>query len=177
MSERICSMRECGKKIHARGLCGRHYLKALKSDAFVTVKPKGPLHRITNVDVESAVGDCAVCGPKTPVRVRPGRGHECQIRRRQDRESCSRRGERLRRYSLTLADVERMRANQGDRCAICQQPAEKLVVDHDHACCPKAKTSCGKCVRGLLCQRCNVALGYWRDDPHLAIAAAEYLLR
>jgi len=177
MRERICSVRDCGKKVHARGLCGGHYGRALKAGEIEIVKPKGPLHRITNVNAELALGDCAVCGPATPVRVRPGRGHECQIRRKQGMAGRNRRIDRLKQYRLTPDDVERMRQNQGGRCAICQHPTEKLVVDHDHACCPKRKASCGQCVRGLLCQRCNVALGYWRDDPLLAIAAAEYLLK
>ena len=54
---------------------------------------------------------------------------------------------------------------QGGHCALCDtKPAEnkRFQVDHDHACCPTDKThrkTCGKCVRGLLCESCNTELG------------------
>lgn len=184
VSERICSVRECETKVLSRGLCNRHYLKARRRGELLPLEVKG-WHRITEPDLEKRVGVCAVCGPDTPIRIRPERGHECQNRRRKDNKGRSRpsdrsrgrRGERIRRYSITVADVERMRTEQGGCCAICRQPTEKLVVDHDHACCPKKKTSCGRCVRGLLCSRCNLTLGWLRDDPQLAIRSAEYLLR
>jgi hypothetical protein len=46
--------------------------------------------------------------------------------------------------------------------------ARSLAVDHDH--------TTGQ-VRGLLCIRCNRAIGNLRDDPDLAIRAAAYLKR
>lgn len=51
-----------------------------------------------------------------------------------------------------------------------------LTVDHDHACCPGDR-SCGRCVRGLICQRCNAALGMLHDDLAAAQGLAEYLQR
>ncbi|MEV4846129.1 endonuclease domain-containing protein [Micromonospora matsumotoense] len=52
----------------------------------------------------------------------------------------------------------------------------RLVVDHDHDCCP-GEYSCGRCVRGLLCNRCNTAAGMLCDQSQVAQALAAYLDR
>lgn len=70
-----------------------------------------------------------------------------------------------------------MLQKQGHACAMCHEPFEggqRIFADHDHNCCEKqykatAKT-CGKCVRGLLCFRCNTALGYVEMYGELARA-------
>jgi hypothetical protein len=49
-----------------------------------------------------------------------------------------------------------------------------LRVDHDHRCCPGAH-SCGKCVKGLLCEGCNIASGWLGDSPGRAEGLARYL--
>lgn len=66
---------------------------------------------------------------------------------------------------------EEMRDAQGDCCAICQVPFDgpgACAVDHDHA--------TGK-VRGMLCGRCNRAIGLLRDDPEIMRQAADYIER
>jgi hypothetical protein len=94
-----------------------------------------------------------------------------------------RRGRALKRFKMTVADYDRLLEEQDGCCAICQQPETKtspngvawaLSVDHDHRCCPGG-TSCGGCVRGLLCHSCNMALGKFRDDPENLLRAALYL--
>lgn len=73
-------------------------------------------------------------------------------------------------YGLEKGEYEVMLAEQGGRCAICgtdEPGARSFCVDHDHA------TSE---VRGLLCNDCNVGLGFYRDDPDRLLAAATYLL-
>ena len=46
----------------------------------------------------------------------------------------------------------------GDVCEMCGA-VERLVVDHDHACC-SGKHGCDECMRGTLCHSCNIELGY-----------------
>lgn len=62
-------------------------------------------------------------------------------------------------------------------CAICGYEEEvksargrlrRLVIDHDHA---------TGFVRDLLCSRCNAALGLFRDDVEVLLAAAQYLVK
>ncbi len=78
-------------------------------------------------------------------------------------------------YGITLDDFERILEEQGGLCAICREPprGERLYVDHDHACCP-GRRSCGRCVRGLLCHRCNSHLAFI-EDRRLHEAALAYL--
>ena len=55
------------------------------------------------------------------------------------------------RYGLTTEQYEQLLVDQDSRCAICGEASLKLQVDHCH--------TNGK-VRGLLCPKCNTALGY-----------------
>lgn len=76
------------------------------------------------------------------------------------------------KYGITIDQYEELAARQEGRCAICRRLPEEgamrkpgrlgpvLSVDHDHACCPDTAHSCGKCVRGLLCGKCNRMLGF-----------------
>ena len=56
-------------------------------------------------------------------------------------------------------------ARQQGRCGICQKPAK--YVDHDHI---------TKQVRGILCNRCNLGLGHFNDDPVLLYAALQWVI-
>jgi hypothetical protein len=76
-----------------------------------------------------------------------------------------------RTYGITVEQYEEMLAVQGGVCMICKQPRPEnrtLHVDHDHA--------TGE-IRGLLCFRCNNALGDFEEQYELFRRAADYLDR
>jgi hypothetical protein len=64
----------------------------------------------------------------------------------------------LYRYKLTPEKFEELISSQNYCCKLCKEKTKKFVVDHDHKCC-SGRRSCGKCIRGLLCIRCNAMLG------------------
>lgn len=82
------------------------------------------------------------------------------------------------RYNVNGEWWEAMMRRQGGRCAICGIPATDVgrafSVDHDHSCCPGA-TSCGRCVRGLLCGPCNLTLHAMEKRPDWIDRASAYL--
>ena len=58
-------------------------------------------------------------------------------------------------------------------CEVCGSTND-LCIDHDHSCCPGQKT-CGKCIRGILCNDCNIAEGRLKSDKELVKALLRYL--
>ena len=73
-------------------------------------------------------------------------------------------------YKISIEEYEQKLKEQNYSCAICNRHRDEfkrnLSVDHDH------KT--GK-VRGLLCVKCNTALGMLNDNVEYFTAAIMYL--
>ena len=78
----------------------------------------------------------------------------------------------LKKYNLTLEDYNNLFLLQKGSCAICKthqsELNKRLFVDHCH------KTSK---VRGLLCSKCNHAIGLLNENRQIIVSAAEYVRR
>lgn len=79
---------------------------------------------------------------------------------------------RVYHYGLSEDGYQLLIITQKNKCAICgkdftfENKSTTPHVDHDH------RTGT---VRGLLCGRCNVLLGFAEDDATLLITASQYL--
>lgn len=155
----------------AKGLCHKCYTRRHYHDR------KGRIGQWSQKHSE-----CKLCG--TTARPHAGHGFCYKCKSAKDYDVDVHRTYQYRQklkadFGLTLKDYNRMFEAQGGACAICYKPESKLLrskanlqyvqrlsVDHDH------QTTK---VRGLLCSKCNRALGYFNDDPELLIRAAAYV--
>lgn len=123
---------------------------------------------------------CTKCDLTKPMQCFPRKGNtvlvaswcrECRNRDRSDRHTQS----QLDKYGLTQEQYQRLLMDQKGGCAICGKSTARhshgvnrqpLVFDHCHA--------TGE-FRGLLCQRCNRAIGLFGDSADALEQAARYL--
>jgi hypothetical protein len=82
------------------------------------------------------------------------------------------------KYKLAAGAFAAILSSQGSCCAICKTETPggqgSFHVDHNHECCPGHK-SCGSCVRGILCNRCNLLVGHANDSVPILLSAATYI--
>lgn len=80
---------------------------------------------------------------------------------------------RARTFGITADEFAAVLASQGGRCAICRTDKPGGTggwhLDHDH----NFEKRDRRGHRGVLCSRCNRALGYFQDDARTVRAAAD----
>lgn len=145
-----CSFGGCGRPSISLGHCWSHYAMLRNGEELRQIAEKS-----------DQVGICEVgfCGRSKVVRGMCRQHHALR-----------------RNYTLTAEQIHGLFSDP--MCAICktrESGVRNFHVDHDHACCPFQGKSCGKCVRGILCVRCNQALGMFEDDTVRVAAALAYL--
>lgn len=130
------------------------------------VKTTDQFHRVRKSGREWRQGRCVECNRdymKQWSRTPQGRAKTIAWSRRNNLAS----------FGMTEDGYQRLLASQGGGCAICGRTVtdvtgRRLAIDHDHE---------TNEVRGLLCHRCNVAIGLMKEDVELLRRAILYLVR
>ena len=155
---KICSVNGCrNTNIIARDLCIAHYKRWYRhGDTDIKAREAHPIRIII----------CEGCGKKKEYESK----NLCKscYQKEWSKKRPSRRPQiLLRDYGITIEQYNEMFEKQKGLCIICKKKSNKtLHVDHNH------KT---KEVRGLLCYRCNSAIGYLDDSPERARVLADYI--
>jgi hypothetical protein len=168
----VCKFDTCSNPIYSQkhSLCTGHYSQWCRRGELRPLRGTPEWRSISVVNDEKT---CTRCGYLLPTSNFYAKGESNGIRAHCNRCNI------LRRMNMTARDFDRLLAEQGGGCAICgrtdpQASGRAFAVDHDHACCP-GSGSCGKCVRGILCDDCNVAIGRFHDDVRVMARAIAYL--
>lgn len=161
--------------------------------------PYGPKPLIVDLDAldinTTAPWDCRDCKRSLPFTAYYEEKH-CTYGRRKTCIECNNAKQRAykggipnyhkhrnwkRNFNITPERFNELFEKQGSCCGSCGRLDPGGVrdwhIDHDHACCPENGRSCGKCIRGILCHRCNLMLGHALDDPERLRAGADYIER
>jgi len=155
MPSKVCSTKDCGKKVIARGFCGTCYVRLVRHGIIQTKTQTFKFrHRLSNIDEINKRGICAHCGDVKVIRRGKSSGlWRCSIESN-ERARDFKRAKRQRKKNQLL-----------DYCEICGTKKD-LCWDHNHA---------TEMFRGTLCKKCNTAIGMLGDDPQKCINAANYL--
>lgn len=196
MTERTCSIKGCGKPHRARGWCKKHYYEWYYeggSELTATLQPSGsPMRTCGKCKKEKPASDFPHRDRGNGVLVPVSKCRQCDTDYSRDwrdnnRERVNSRARTYRvnnpetalrnqiRHSARILgldpdDVQEHFAQHHGRCDICGKPPKdkRLAIDHDHV--------TGE-FRGLLCRKCNSALGHFDDDLSYLVAAVQYLQR
>lgn len=130
--------------------------------ALVGVQKVRRPHKLISHDLSTHNGVCKTCGPVQLHCVNKiTQGHQYWV--------CPNKAAQLQRArtGFTPELYDKLLEKQQGLCAICGEHMGRTHSDHDHV--------TGK-PRGLLCHKCNMGLGLFRDSSMILRAAAEYLM-
>jgi len=185
----ICSFDGCENPTKSRGWCVTHYLQWWKGGEGALKPLYQTKRRTEDILARNENGDklCIKCERWMPVNWFTKNKYQpdaldawCATCKRDDGMDRDSRRQRRRevRFNITHEQFLDMLEAQGNGCAICKTQTPDgygWCLDHDHACCPTPARSCGKCVRAVLCGRCNSALGLIKESRETAMAMALYI--
>jgi hypothetical protein len=181
-----CRVEDCGRVavVKRQALCHGHYTQHRQGQPLSPIRSKRARGIYSERD-EQGNKHCLLCNQfKPPASFARGAGSDglqtfcrsCRSERyykAQRDEVLNKR--RLKLYGLTTQQFEAKVEQQGGRCAVCGSP-DPVAMDHDHGCCP-SETTCGQCLRDVLCTNCNTGLGMVHDDIAVLMSMVAYLSR
>lgn len=162
----VCKVTECSSFVKSNGLCSKHAHRMSRYQDVNLVK---------NVRRKALVSEgksyCSSCKETKEI--------PCFSKDRSDLygistscKECQKIVHRKSNYGITKQEYNDLLNAQNQLCAICKGPQQRngvaLAVDHDHE---------TKEIRGLLCDNCNRAIGFLKENLSVLEESIRYLKR
>lgn len=153
----MCSFGGCGRKSHAKSLCKTHHIQHLRGKELspIWLPNKNPCKVPNCGRKHQAKGYCS--------------HHWRKFCQKPSNKIVGIRSALKHKYNITFETYDELRNKQNGVCAVCKKvckSGKRLSVDHNH--------STGR-IRGLLCGKCNTALGLAEDSIERLYALIAYL--
>ena len=193
---RVCSVEGCGRSHSCRGYCSAHYKRFVKglevNTPILERRLPGQKERCPVPGCEENIRLRGMCQTHAVQKTRQGfatiamtrgpRKHsrpqcfisDCKQPIENLMGACKRHGKILASYRMSVLQLN---DSYAAGCSICGR-TDALVIDHDHTCCDRDRSgrhTCGKCIRGVLCDLCNRGLGFFGDNVEGLLAAVAYV--
>jgi hypothetical protein len=127
-----------------------------------------PIDSLLGIFTDKEISEKLNISVQAVVHTRLRRGIKPVKKKNIDRKERSHK-QKCKKYGISAQDYDILFEKQDGRCAICRKKTDKrLSIDHDH--------NTGK-VRALLCNSCNLMLGFARDNKTILRLAIDYLKR
>jgi hypothetical protein len=78
------------------------------------------------------------------------------------------------RHKITEDQWTNLYNKYDGKCHSCKE-RNAYAIDHDHSCCNGNRSKCGNCIRGILCNQCNTALGLLNDNKEYIMRLVNYI--
>lgn len=175
---RECDFQNCRRKHEARGLCAAHYNQARKGQPLSYIKGQELVQTCNEEGCDrKRYNGTLFCWGHLPQK-RPQGAKQCLISgctyTRRSNGMCEKHYQTAHKYKLTVVQYQLILDTP---CEICGSETTSCI-DHEHECCPGGKSrKCGMCIRGILCNGCNSAIGKMKEDKNTLMNAIDYLER
>lgn len=159
-----CGFEGCDRAHHGHGYCRAHYAQLRRGVGLSPIQKQRPqgVNLIRDENGNKRCLKCQVWLPESDY-VRSDTSSDGLL---SSCKACRSAYMRSWKYGLDESVLVGMIQAQGGQCLTCDADlSDGYCVDHDHSCCPGNNApTCGKCVRGLLCDMCNRVLGMLESD-------------
>lgn len=156
-----CSVLGCCRKFFSKDVCKEHYNELYYSKNTDKIRLKSREYRMEHKKELEAYRKSRVYTSEQKATIKK-RTYESYL---------------ITKFNINIDQYNEILVHQNYCCALCKRHRNKFrknfAVDHTHSCCFEG--SCGKCIRGLLCDTCNRAVGLLKDDASWFLNGYNYL--